>query len=266
MNGVLYNKHIVNTRASHQASPFDRLIRERGAIPIPYPCITIQPPDNTAELDAAIHQLILGKFDWLLLTSANTVHSLAQRLSTLELSLLEREMFRVGAIGASTAEVAKLELGLEVDLIPDDYIAESLAEALCQETGTSIFLPQSGIAPPTLANSLQAMGAVVHVITAYTTICGEGGVNLNDQLEQNDGDVVTFTSSSTVHCFIKRLHQEGINEEMLEGVTIVCIGPKTAKTATSLGFDEVIVPQIFTLSGMLDALENHLVARGKAKI
>ena len=107
MTQVLRGKAIVNTRASHQASDFDLLIRERGAVPIAYPCIAIVPPDDTTELDAALKQLNAGGFDWLGLTSANTVYSLAQRLHKLDLMLTGK--FKVAAVGPSTAEAAQAQ-------------------------------------------------------------------------------------------------------------------------------------------------------------
>ena len=50
----LSGKHVVNTRALHQAAELDALLRERCAEPISYPCIDIRPPEDCAALDAAL--------------------------------------------------------------------------------------------------------------------------------------------------------------------------------------------------------------------
>lgn len=253
MTQVLRGKTIVNTRAIHQASDFDLLIRERGAVPIAYPCIAIVPPNDATELDAALKQLNAGNFDWLVLTSANTVYSLGQRLDALKLVLTGR--FKVAVIGPSTAEAAQEQLGLQVDLIPDDYIAESLGQALIEQSGECIFLPESAIARPTLKDRLMSAGVEVVAVDAYQTVCGSGGDDLPAMLSQGEVDVITFTSSSTVDGFVERLKQAGSGLSALGDVRIACIGPKTAQTASDHGLPAAIVPDDYTLAGLLDAIE-----------
>ncbi|MAU09069.1 MAG: uroporphyrinogen-III synthase [Anaerolineaceae bacterium] len=255
MTQVLRGKAIVNTRASHQASDFDLLIRERGAVPIAYPCIAIVPPDDTTELDAALKQLNAGGFDWLVLTSANTVYSLAQRLHKLDLMLTGK--FKVAAVGPSTAEAAQAQLGLQVDLVPDDYIAESLGQALIEQGGERVFLPESAIARPNLKDMLMSTGAEVVAVDAYQTVCGSGGVDLPAMLHQGEVDVITFTSSSTVDGFVERLNKTGSGLSALGDARIACIGPKTAQTASEHGLPAAIVPDDYTLVGLLDAIEKE---------
>lgn len=254
MSDSLHDKRIVNTRAMHQADEFDALIRARGAVPVSYPCIAVEPPDDTNALDSALRQLIDGAYDWLVLTSANTVISLKQRIDSLSLDLLKAQPFRVAVVGTSTADAATSQLGLSVDLVPDEFVAESLANALLNVGGGKIFLPESAIARPTLAEALRDGGANVHVVKAYETVCGSGG----DDLRENEIDVVTFTSSSTVTYFFERLAADGLTQPDLGSVRYACIGPKTATTAHEYGLLDVIVPDTYTLSGLLDALECQL--------
>ena len=250
MSGGLTGKTIVNTRATHQAEAFNHLIRKRGGIPVSFPCITIQPPGDTSELDAALELLVMGVYDWLLLTSANTVYSLAQQLG--ESLLEEGQRFKVAAIGPATAQAAQEQLGLTVDLIPDDHIAEALAQAVLAQEGKQYFLPESAIAQPILQDHLRAGDAEVDVVVAYQTVCGSWGTDLYTQAV----DVVTFTSSSTVQCFVERTQDD---PSPLDEVLFACIGPKTARTAQDYGFSPVIVPQTYTLDAMLDAIEHELV-------
>ncbi len=255
MTQTLLGKRIVNTRAAHQAAAFDALIKQRGAVPLSYPCITIQAPEDTSQLDAALHQLRQGVFDWLVLTSANTIHIIAQRLHELHLSL--SSTFKVAAIGPSTARETQAQLGLNVDLMPDEYIAEALAEALHPSPGMRACLPESAIARPTLADKLRTAGAVVTVITAYETTRGNGGVDLPTLLAKGDVDAITFTSSSTVRFFVDRLHDEGGDIAMLGQVCLTCIGPKTTITASELGLDVAVSASPHTLDGILNGLENY---------
>lgn len=255
MTPGLLGKRIVNTRAIHQAEDFDTLIRKRGAVPLSYPCIAIQAPANTSQLDGGLRQLGRGDFDWLVLTSANTVHILAHRLHSLSLSLPAE--LKVAVVGPSTADVARKGLGVHINLTPDDYVAEALAEALHPSPGSRVFLPESAIARPTLAQKLREFGADVSVVTAYETVCGHGGIALPTLLKQSAVDAITFTSSSTVRFFVERLHAEGGDIAMLDRVCLACIGPKTAATAREFQLHITVSASPHTLDDILDGLENY---------
>ncbi|QPC84097.1 uroporphyrinogen-III synthase [Phototrophicus methaneseepsis] len=255
---ALHGKRVINTRATHQAADFDALLKASGAIPVPYPCIAIAPPTETHTLDQALGDLAAGRYDWLALTSANTVLSMAQRLNAMKLSL-ENAPFKLAVIGPSTADAAQEQLGLCADVLPEEAIAEALADALITdaEAGQQVLLPESAIARPTLANALATAGMNVQTVTAYETVRGTGGADLVTLLREKQIDAVAFTSSSTVQYFVERLQQEGGEVALLKDVCIVCIGPKTADTAQQMGFNASLVPQTHTLEGIINALEHY---------
>jgi uroporphyrinogen-III synthase len=262
MTGALHGKRVVNTRAEHQAGDLDALLHARGALPLAYPCIATKAPDDSAELDTALGQLILGDFDWLALTSANTVHSLHQRLKALGVRLPDPRRFRTAAVGPATAEAARSLLGLRVELVPDEYLAEGLAAALRPAAGTRILLPEAAIARPTLAESLRAAGAQVITVTAYRTVRGRGGVAVPRLLDAGEIDAVTFTSSSTVTYFLERLREEGDPAQArLHEVCLACIGPKTAETVYQHGLQSAVIAAEHTLAGLVDGLEFYFAER-----
>lgn len=262
MMSLLDGMAIVNTRAIHQAAEFDDLIRSRGGIPLSYPCIAIKPPDDTDHLDAAIEQLLNGYFDWLVLTSANTVWSLAQRLYDLNIEFPAEPGFRTAAIGSSTQQAVESYLHLTVDLTPDEFIAESLADAVIAQNGKRIFLPISSIARPILAQKLSDHDTEVHTVTAYQTVKGSGGIDLPSRLLQNEPTVITFTSSSTVTYFVERLINEGGADIDLKNLCVASIGPKTSKTAEEIGMKAIIEAEHYTLEGILNGIEAHLNLTG----
>ncbi len=243
-------KHIVVTRAVHQAGELCELLETQGAEPLLYPCIDIVPPENIDALDDALQSALDGVFDWLILTSSNTVLALAQRLETLHRKL--PESLAVAAIGHSTAQAARDLLNMQPDLVPDKYVAEAMIEALQPIAGRRVFLPQSNIARPILAEQLAAAGAEVTTVAAYRTVVGSGGVDLPVLLAANQVDAITFTSSSTVRNFHKR-----IGNHNLDDVCIACIGPITSKTAEETGLPVTLVPENYTLEGLVNALETH---------
>ncbi len=242
----LQGKRVVVTRAAHQAGELADLLRQRGAVPVLYPCIALVPPQDTTALDYVLRNL--AAFDWLILTSANTVDIL--RLRAARLNIAPR--LKVAAVGAATAAALRDALGIEADFIPAVQTAEHLAEALPLRPGERVFLPQSAIARPHLRQILSERGAHVTAITAYKTTVGTGGEDVPYLLETGQIDALTFTSSSTVTHFVQRA---GTVSE----VPAACIGAATAQTAREAGFGCVIAPDAdYTLTGLVAVLERQL--------
>jgi uroporphyrinogen III methyltransferase / synthase len=243
----LTGKRIVNTRAVHQAQEFDALLRAAGAIPLDYPCIAIVPPQDTTPLDQALRE----PFDLLVLTSANTVMMLAQRLKALGLSL---HGVKAAVVGETTALAAHEQLGIEISLIPDEYTAEALGAQLELRPGMRILLPQSEIARNDLSAALILRGADLCQVTAYRTIRGGGGVVLAPLLCKKQVDAVTFTSSSTARFFVERLHDEGVNDAEIGDMPLVSIGAQTSQTMRKLGLKVSVEVEKHTLGGLIDGL------------
>jgi len=250
----LAGKRVVVTRAAHQAAEMSDLLRQAGATPLLYPCLAITPPEDTGTLDTALRTAAAGGYDRLLLTSANTVHVLAERLAALELSLAG---LAAAAVGPKTAQAAEALLGINVTLVADKHVAESLAEDLSPASGERLLLPQSALARPLLAERLRADGALVDVVEAYDTGLGQGGDPVPALLGDGQIDAITFTSSSTVTNFLKRLDQEGGQRDHLALVCLAAIGPVTAATMTEVHLPVDVMPAEYTLAGLVVALEAY---------
>ena len=141
-------------------------------MPIEYPCIEIAPPEDTAPLDSALRELAAGHFDWLLLTSANTVFVLRQRLNALGISL-DNAAFQTAAVGPVTDRAAR-QIGLDPVSLPEEYSAEALADAMLDVRGARVLIPASALARPSLAETLARRGADVVTVCAYRTVRGQG--------------------------------------------------------------------------------------------
>ncbi len=120
----LTGRRVLVTRAAHQAGKLSDGLRALGVEPVEVPVIEIQPPPNFASLDRALRSL--SEYDWLILTSANTVQALADRAAVLGLHLSAASLLNVAAVGEATATAAR-EAGFPVTLVPETYVAESLA-------------------------------------------------------------------------------------------------------------------------------------------
>lgn len=252
--GGLAGKRVVVTRAPHQAAEMADLLRQAGVLPVLYPCLAIEPPDDPAPLDTALKDAAAGYYDRLVLTSANTVFILAQRLATLELTLRD---LPTAAVGPKTAAVAREQLGVDVQLVAKEHVAEALAQEMSLSPGERLLLPQSAIARPVLAGSLKAAGAQVTVVDAYQTVLGWGGDPVPAMLANEEIAAITFTSSSTVSNFLKRLQREGGDQRHLAGVCLAAVGPVTADTMSRLDLPVDVVPDDYTLPALVAALEAY---------
>src|SRR5690606_6802689 len=101
-----------------------------GFDPVHYPTIAIGPPDDPSDLDASIENAIEGEYDWLVLTSTNTVDILHERLLANNFPADALRGIQVAAIGSKTAEAASKLLHLETDLMPETFTSDYLIEVL----------------------------------------------------------------------------------------------------------------------------------------
>jgi uroporphyrinogen-III synthase len=231
-------------------------LQSRGASPILYPCIDIQPPEDTTDLDAALLAAAGGYFDWLVITSANTALIVQQRMKRLGFAL---EEMPVAAVGPKTAEAVRQLLSLEVSVVAEEYTAEGLAMILGDLAGQHVLLPQSAIARPALATALRDAGAGVMVVEAYRTELGRGGEDVASMLTAGEIEAITFTSPSTAQNFVQRLAEENGGPRLLDTTCMAAIGPVTAKAMRKLGLQVDVVPERFTLLNLVNALEIYFV-------
>jgi uroporphyrinogen-III synthase len=250
----LTGKRILITRPRSQLGPFIELLKEAGAIPVPFPVIEISPIEDTILLDRALKKLAC--YDWLVLTSVNGVDAVWQRLAACEIAHLPDEL-QVAAIGPKTAQALR-DRGVRVDFVPDEYVAEAILPGLGELRGRWVLLPRADQARRDLALAIAADGGVPHEIAAYRTIPAPLDPDGLAAL-QAGVDALTFTSSSTVRNFIRLTREAGLDPFHLPGNPIIaCIGPITAASAREAGFPVDVVADEYTTGGLLKAMTGRL--------
>jgi uroporphyrinogen-III synthase len=251
----MQGKRIVVTRALHQAGDLSTLLSQRGAEVLLYPCIAIVPPEDKTQLDIAVRDMASGAFDWLVLTSANAVMILSQRLETL--GLTPASSVALACVGPATAESAERLLGMQTRALPEEYISEVLAEVIRPSLPARVLLLQAERARRVLRDELAAAGATITAVAAYRTVLGEGGVHLSTLLKKRQVDAITFTSASTVQNCAHRLEAEGASISLLTDVCLACIGPVTAQAMRELDLAVGIMPAEHTIEGLVQELEAY---------
>jgi uroporphyrinogen III methyltransferase/synthase len=229
---TLTGRRIVITRPEPDAGRLAERLRALGATPVVVPAIRIEFTDPP-ELDAALKRI--AGYDWVIFTSRNGVEAVFRRTRSIAGP-------RVAAIGPATAQALR-ERGVEPDLMPTEYVAEAVLDALGDVAGRRCLLPRADIAREALTVGLTARGALVDEIAAYRT-----RPLAEQHADLGAVDAVTFTSSSTVRGFLA-------GGPVPEGARIVCIGPITADTARACGLSVSAVAQEYTEDGLIAALQ-----------
>jgi uroporphyrinogen III methyltransferase / synthase len=255
-NRPLFGKKMVITRARKQASDLVKRLSDLGAHCIEAPTIRVTEPQDYTPMDQAITDL--SRFDWIVFTSVNGVHFFFERLFELGHDVRHLHTLKTACIGPATAQRLR-DFGLNADIIPESYRAESVIEAFKDQAmkGTHILIPRAMEARPILPVELRNMGAEVTEVTAYETIgVTDKTDELIEQLRNGAIDLVTFTSSSTVKSFAALLPLDE-KAGLMKKVTVACIGPITAETAGELGFSVDICAESYTIPGLADAILDH---------
>jgi uroporphyrinogen III methyltransferase/synthase len=255
----LAGRRILVTRPVGQAGRLRALLEAAGAEVLSLPAIRIEPPEDWGPLDAALARL--ERFRWLVFTSANGVLFVLDRLRAGGGGPGDLRRTRLAAIGPQTADTLR-RAGLETEVVPGEYRAEGLVEALRARVrpGDAVLLARAAEARDVLPRELAALGAEVTVVPAYRTVLArEGAEELRALLGAGGIDAVTFTSSSTVRGLVALL---GAAEapRLLRGVVLAAIGPVTAETLRAAGLEPTLVSSEYTIPALARALAAHFAA------
>ena len=251
-------------RARHQAGGLSSALRKLGASVIEIPFIEICKPRSYKPLDRALENI--RNYDWLILTSVNGVEAFWERLRALDMTRKELDHLRVAAIGPATRKAIE-KGGLRVEVVPREYVAESVVESLRRRVrGQRVLLTRAKVARDVIPRELRKLGAEVDVVEAYETrIPRTSRAPLRALLEdpKRRPHVVTFTSSSTVRNFVSLLGKDagrgrsrprGGAPFLLEGIRMASIGPVTSSTLLDLGLSVDIEAKKYTIPGLIRAI------------
>jgi uroporphyrinogen III methyltransferase/synthase len=187
----------------------------------------------------------------LIFTSVNGVRFFLNRLDQSRYDLRSLKA-RICAIGPATRKAIE-DLHLKVDLMPDEYVAESLIKAFASENlaGQSILLPRAAVARDVIPAELGKLGALVDVVETYRNVVPPNAPARAREIfsAEKKPDWITFTSSSTVKNLLAVTGREAI-----EGVRIASIGPVTSSTLCAHGLKVDAEARQFTLDGLVEAI------------
>lgn len=265
----LFGQRFLVTRARSQASELLAKIDDLGGETYEFPVIETKLPTSDESIRAI--EEALGQadaYDWVMLTSVNGVEYFFKWLERCGIDIRRFHRAKFAAVGPKTAE-ALASRGIRADLLPESFRAEGLLDSLDNQiaAGQLALLPRGDLARETLPKELEERGVRAVEIDVYeTALSAPRDLWLPEMLANGEIHVITFTSSSTVINLLEALRQLGVKNpaEALKPIEIACIGPVTAKTAEENGLRVTIMPEKYTIDGLVEALvERRRITKGE---
>ena len=251
----LLEKTILVTRGKDQAKEFTKRIKELGGTSIEFPLISFQPSKNQAEIKAAMANI--HTYDYLVFTSKNGVDFFFDVFDSIHGN--RANLPKIAVVGSKTEEILQ-QKGVAADIVPEDFVAEGLVKVLqpFAADGASFLLARGNLSRTILPRELTASGGRVHDLVIYETVENiDEREKLIQLLETTQVDVITFTSPSTVHNFVKLLSHTNYRSWIADTV-IACIGPVTRQALVDADLHVSVCPSTYTIEHMLQELITYL--------
>jgi len=243
----LTGKRILITRASGQVDSIAKRIRQRGGIPVAFPCLAVQCCPESIRQSV---ELLEGDGVHALFTSANGVHCVAEALRDAFVSTFES--VPVVAIGHRTAE-ALSDMDVQAAWVPQKASQEGLMDAYRQRglpTRLVFFRAEQG--RNMLPEALKTAGVDVRLIPAYRTICPDDDATaVIESLKNRDVDAILLGSSRTAQHYMHRIG----DSRLANRPATVVISEQVANTARAMNLDVQVVAKEASFASMLDGLE-----------
>ncbi|XP_020103444.1 uncharacterized protein LOC109720618 [Ananas comosus] len=277
------NSGLSGTTPSTYARRLSRLLELRGAVPVPFPTVVVEPtPSTLAAIRPYLLPGALDSFAAIAFTSRIGISSFALALEEAPpppappLSGSKDEPLVIAALGKDAEVLREGDLlsklcrspSMVKILVPEIASPAELVNSLGDGFGRMVLCPVPTVVdlrePPVIPeflNHLKAAGWVVVRVSAYETRwAGPGCVAEMVRTEIGDSpDAIVFTSSAEVEGLVKGLEAAGCDwgtmrrrwPEML----VAAHGPVTAEGVERFGIGVDVVGASFdSFDGVLDAL------------
>ncbi len=226
-----------------------------GAEVTTQPAIRITDPADFAPVDAALGEL--DRYDWLVFSSSNGVDYLFRRLFDRGGDVRRLGRVRLAAVGSGTAERLS-RYHLQADLVPEQFNAESLAQALAGEAeGRRFLLAGASRGRGVLAHELRRAGARVDQIVVYGSVdVQEPEAEVAAALDSGKLNWIAVTSPATARSLV-RLYGDALRHARLASIS-----PLTSAALRDLGFEPAAEASEHTAAGLVEVILSAAEANG----
>ncbi|MEX0987795.1 MAG: uroporphyrinogen-III synthase [Bacteroidales bacterium] len=259
---TLEGKVFISTVSAGKSAEIRNIFQPLGATVVDCPMTAVVGSDLTPQVKEVM--INLGKFHWIIFTSANGVIFFHRFLQQSGNSTMLPPKIKVAVVGPKTA-LALEKTGRTADFTGSGDSAESLLDELIENfsmEGSEILLPLGNLAPETLEIGLSEI-AVTTRMNVYHTI----KTNIRDTtpfnlVKSNRYDLVLFTSPSGVLNFSDTLGTEIENQ----GVRAAAIGKVTSRAVDKQGYSCLVTASTSTYQGLADEIVNYYKSKNRSYV
>lgn len=230
-------------------------LRELGASPVRVSVSCLVDPPSFDRVDWVLSRI--ERYDWLILTSAETIQRFFARLRVLGLDI-RRVRAKIAVVGPETRAQVQ-DLGLNVALMPSrGFSQEGLLEAFrgLAMTGQSVLMPGGQLNRSLLGDGLSEWGALVERLVMYHN----QPVSLSERVHRmiQDGELAAamFTASSQVEYVMAQLSEEEKN--LIRTIPSFSIGPLTSRTMTRHGLTVRVESETPSVEALIRCMAREL--------
>jgi uroporphyrinogen III methyltransferase/synthase len=248
----LFGKRVVVTRTRRQAGELTAKLTRLGADVLEIPTIRIVQRSLGAAERAKLSALS-QHFDWIVFASPNAVDAFFAEYFEVTHDLRALGPIKFAAVGPATAKKLR-DLHLQVDLQPEIYTTEKLAEAFTKiDIKSARFcLPHGNLAEPFLADYLRKAGGKVEEWTVYETNPEtDDRTGTRTRYLKEGAHWITFTSASTVE------NWHDLQLEPAEGAPRpkpISIGPVTTTELQRLNYQAITEAPAATIDSIIETI------------
>lgn len=260
----LLGKKVLFTSPRHYAGSLASLLVERGARPVWMPTIAIYPVDDYTEFDKAL--MNLGDYAWVGITSIMGSQAFVNRIKALGLDAAAAQKARIAAFRQDAIPLS--QLGIEADLIPAVNYPSTMIEEIEKlgPRGGKVLVPvpevhgvEEPFVIPEFISELERIGMLPHRVAVYAThATNEGNDWAKTMLLNGEIDVTLITSSAEIFSLLNLIDNQ---VEFLNRGKVAYMGGYTARTGEAYGINVDMIPEVFSMTGVVEALEAYF--RGK---
>ncbi|MEO7192914.1 MAG: uroporphyrinogen-III C-methyltransferase [Vicinamibacterales bacterium] len=253
----LFGRRIVVTRSPEQADDLVDRLESLGAQAISAPTFRMASADDPEAVDRAAASV--DDFQWVVFEAASAVTRFLGALSRGPRDIRAFGAVRVCAIGPSTAD-RLIAAGIKPDVVVAEVGAESIGDAIADRApvaGQRVLIVRPDHVRATIGDDLERRGAHVVDLVAYRTAAASpdspAAQHIYRLLLENRVDAVTFTSPTAVRRFAGLIGEEQA-ADLLNTTIVAAIGPVTAAAARALGVRDPLVPDAYSVEGLVRLL------------
>ena len=244
----LLGQTILVTRPIDQANALAEPLRQLGASVLIQPVIEILPIDDWTQVDQTIESL--SEFDAIVFCSQNGVETFLQRLIATGHDLRCLGGIKIGVIGEKTAHCLSA-YHLCADIIPADFRAESLADAMSNDfQGKRVLIIRANRGRDVLADKLERSGAYVTQLVTYQNLdVPTADPAIIELADAGQIDWITLTSSASATNAVNLLG------DRIRSMRIATLSPVTTSRVRELGLKVSAEADPYTIDALVESIQ-----------